>query len=287
MTLPTFFIIGAAQAGTTRLYHCLDQHPQIQMSAVKEPHFFAATENGIPSPPGRIGSLEEYEQLFDPSFNARGEASQSYTNFPRRKGVPERIEELMPDAKFLYLVRDPIARTVSHYRNWIAAGKERRSLRDVLSDPFFPYSYLTCHSLYARQLELYLRRFPEEQIMVIDQADLLADRQSMLREIFAFLAVDDSFACRQLDAEPRTCRNRSTPLPSQRQAMGNIATPRRPWMPVRIRQYARLPSGRVLRSPAKIPMLDDESRAQLEALYVGEVERLRALTGMAFPTWSI
>lgn len=288
MTLPTFFIVGAAKAGTTSLYHCLDQHPQIQVSPVKEPHFFAPAENGIPSPPGRIESLEEYEQLFDPSFEARGEASQSYTNFPRRNRIPERIEELVPDARFLYLVRDPIARTVSHYRHWVATGKECRPLRDVLKDPYYPYSYLTCHSLYARQLELYLRRFPEEQIMVIDQADLLADPQSTLRKVFAFLAVDDSDAYMQLDFEQWRCRDRSVPQPAPGQVAGGVRAPRRPRVAVRrIRRYARPPLGKIFRLPPKVPTLDAESRARLEALYTDEMERLRALTGMTFPTWSI
>ena len=288
MTLPTFFIVGAAKAGTTSLYHRLDQHPQIQVSPIKEPHFFAAAENGIPSPPGRIESLEAYEQLFDPSFEARGEASQSYTNFPRRNRIPERIEELVPDARFLYLVRDPIARTVSHYRHWIAAGKERRPLRDVLRDPYYPYSYLTCHSLYARQLELYLRRFPEGQIMVIDQADLLADPQSTLRKVFAFLAVDESNAHSQIEAERWRCRDRSEVSPAQAQEVGSGGAPRGSRAPRRrIRRYARRPLGRVLRLPAKVSTLDAESRARLEALYADEVERLRALTGMAFPTWSV
>jgi len=271
MTLPTFFIIGAANAGTASLHDDLDQHPQIQMSSVKEPHFFAGPENGIPGPPGRIDSLEKYERLFDPTFDVRGEASQSYTNFPRRKGVPERIQELVPDAKFLYLVRDPIARTVAHYQHSVASGKECRPLQDVLRDFSYPYSYLTCHSLYARQLELYLRRFSEEQVMVIDQAELLAERQSTLHKIFAFLSVDDTFACKPLDAGPR----------------GGSARWRTGQLPRRIRRSARHPFGRVFRSPLQTPALDEESRARLVALYAGEVERLRALTGKAFSTWSI
>src|SRR5579864_1438595 len=40
--LPNFFIVGAPKAGTTSLYHYLDQHPQIYMSPVKEPNYFAS-----------------------------------------------------------------------------------------------------------------------------------------------------------------------------------------------------------------------------------------------------
>ena len=39
--LPNFFIVGAPKAGSTSLYYYLDQHPQIYMSPIKEPCFFA------------------------------------------------------------------------------------------------------------------------------------------------------------------------------------------------------------------------------------------------------
>src|SRR5215217_7116747 len=41
MTMPNFFIVGAQKAGTTSLYHYLDQHPQIYMSPIKEPCYFS------------------------------------------------------------------------------------------------------------------------------------------------------------------------------------------------------------------------------------------------------
>src|SRR5258708_4333366 len=131
MALPTFFIIGAGKAGTSSLHHYLDQHPEIQMSSNKEPHFFAGPENGFPYAMGRVSGLKEYERLFDPAFSVRGESSPGYTSYPRRQGVPERIRELVPDAKFIYLARDPIARTVSHHLHRIAVAGQRPPLSDA------------------------------------------------------------------------------------------------------------------------------------------------------------
>src|SRR5665213_4176180 len=111
--LPTFFIIGAPAAGTTSLHYYLDQHPQIQMSASKEPGFFAPVSDSLnPSRSGeryKVEHLDQYERLFDPVIGVRGEATVDYANYPRRKGVPGRIKKLVPDAKLIYLVRDPIA----------------------------------------------------------------------------------------------------------------------------------------------------------------------------------
>jgi hypothetical protein len=285
--LPTFFIIGAAKAGTTSLHYYLDQHPQIQMSAVKEPHFFAGPENGIPFPPERVGSLEAYERLFDPAFEVRGEASPSYTNAPRREGVPERIGELVPDAKFVYLVRDPIERTVSHHRHAVASGKERRPLGKALASIADPSSYLACHSLYARQLELYLRRFPAERVMVVDQAELLANRQATLRSVFTFLAVDDAFTSERFDAELwKTSARRASP-PGQATFIARAVAPKTRWIPPLARKHARRVYERAFWEPLETDPLDDDSRQLLEELYAEDVERLRALTGKSFPSWSV
>src|SRR6202020_1836845 len=121
-----------------------------------------------------------------------------------RGGVPERIKELVPKARFIYLVRDPIARTVSQYHYRVAVEGERLSLREALSDLSDPYSVYTCPSLYATQMDLYLRNFDQEQILVLDQADLLSDRRSTLRQIFAFLSVDDTVDASQFDEELNT-----------------------------------------------------------------------------------
>ncbi len=163
MALPTFFIIGAPKAGTTSFHYYLNQHPQIQMSAVKEPSFFAPSSNP-PDARRSINRLDQYEQLFDPAVGVRGEASTNYAEYPFRQGVPERIKELVPEAKFVYLVRDPIDRTMSHYHHLVADGGERRSLEEIFNDLSDPRTPCICASLYALQLELYLRDFPQERI---------------------------------------------------------------------------------------------------------------------------
>jgi hypothetical protein len=287
MALPTFFIIGAAKAGTTSLHHYLDLHPQIQMSAIKEPNFFAGTENGTPYPGGRVDRLEEYERLFDPSVDVRGEASPSYTNHPRRVGVPERIKALVPQAKFIYLVRDPIARTVSHYQHSVAVGRERRSLEDALSDLSDPLLPWTCTSRYASQLELYLPHFPPEQLLVVDQAELLADRQATLRQIFGFLSIDDTFVSSAFEEELYRSRERRVYPAGYEHLLRRVVKPAVQWIPPSVRRLIRRSAEGVLWSPLQAPAIEDSLRARLEELYCDEVARLRALTGKRFPTWSI
>jgi hypothetical protein len=287
MTLPTFFIIGAAKAGTTSLHYYLDQHPQVQMSANKEPRFFAGPENGVPFAPGRISSLAEYERLFDPAIDVRGEASTDYATHPRRVGVPARIKSLVPDAKILYLVRDPIARTISHYQMRVALLGERRSLREALSDLSDPSSPYVYPSLYATQLELYLRHFEQENMMVIDQSDLLSDRRATLQAIFSFLSVDHAIDSSLFEKELQSRREWRTYSPSYVRVVEGIVVPALRWVPARLRRSVRHSVERLLWPPLQTPALDDESRVRLHELYAGEVERLRRLTGHTFPSWSI
>ncbi|HEY2537791.1 MAG TPA: sulfotransferase [Solirubrobacteraceae bacterium] len=285
--LPTFFIVGAAKAGTTSLHYYLDQHPEVQMSVNKEPDFFSGPENGIPYLGQRVERLDEYEQLFDPAFAVRGEASVSYTTHPRRAGVPERIKELVPKGKFIYVVRDPIERTLSQYQQRVAIGGERRSLREVLGDLSDPYSVCICRSLYATQLDLYLRQFPQESVLVVDQADLLADRQSTLREIFGFLQVDDTVDSSQFDIEIlKSSERRVYPLGLAR-FVRNTVRPHSRWMPRSVRQALRVSMERALLRPLQTVELDEELRCRLQDLYAGEVGRLRALTGKTFSSWSV
>jgi hypothetical protein len=288
MALPTFIIIGAAKAGTTSLHYYLDLHPEIQMSAVKETHFFAGPANGQPYELGQVESLEAYEELFDPAIPVRGEASPSYANDPIRAGVPARIKQLVPEAKIIYLVRDPVARTVSHYRHRVSVSGERRSLREVLDNRPEPSGLgETCMSLYASQLEGYLRCFPRESILVIDQADLLADRDAVLRTAFAFLSVDETFTSRHFSAERLKSSDRRTYPSGYNRFVRRAVAPTMRWMPAHVRHSLRRNAEKYLFPPLPEPTLESDLRARLEQLYAPEVEQLRALTGKDFATWSI
>lgn len=257
------------------------------MSANKEPRFFAGPEDGIPYPPGRVSSLEEYERLFDPAIAVRGEASTDYAIHPRRQGAPERIKVAVPQAKFVYLVRDPIERTISHYQMRVAFLGERRPLRQALcdfSDRRSPYIW---PSLYASQLERYLNHFPQDRVMVVDQAGLLASRRSTLRSIFAFLEVDDTVDCSQFDDVLSSSREWRAYSPRYARLVDRVVAPAVRWVPRDARRLLRRSLEARLWSPLEAPTIDEELRTRLQELYAPDAQRLRALTGMTFPTWSV
>jgi Sulfotransferase family len=289
VTLPTFFIIGAAKAGTTSLHFYLDQHPEVQMSPVKETNFFAGPANGIPYPVGRVDRLEDYEALFDPAFRVRGEASPSYSNAPRRAGVPQRIKELVPEGLFIYLVRDPIDRLVSQYQMRVAEGKERLSFSEAVAqlDAADPSSfYLTCQSFYGRQLELYLEEFPQERILVLDQAKLRSERDATLEAVFGFLGVDPQFHSAAFDSELFRGGERHRyprPLMRLKPALRSLFSA----CPPRLRNDLRASFERSFLSTVPKPEIEGAERDRLRELFAPDAARLRELTGLRFETWSV
>jgi sulfotransferase family protein len=295
MALPTFLIIGSMKCGTSSLHHYLGEHPEIQkLPAMKETNFFSGPPEGIPYPPGskRIERLEDYEKLFDSAFEVRGEASPCYALYPRRKGVPERIKDVVPDAKLIYLVRDPIDRAVSQYHFGVAVEAERRSLRDALTDFSDPNSLYTCPGFYAAQLEMYLKHFSHENILIIDQADLLANRQATLSEIFAFLSVDDSFVSPRFDEEANTGKELNTYsyfVILHRRVQGSLLLQRLllQRLSPRLRRSIRKSIQRLFSQPLAPPELDDHTRSRLQELYAEDAGRLRTLTGKSFTSWSV
>jgi hypothetical protein len=288
MALPTFLIIGAAKTGTTSLHYYLDQHPEIQMSRVKEPHFFVEPRDLPRYLANAIGTLEEYEALFDSRAAVRGEASPSYTEFPVYKGVPERISGLLPDAKFIYLVRDPVARTASHFAHRTVFDGERRTMREALAGAEDPKCLpFVCPSLYATQLERYLSFYPIERFLVLDQADLLRDRDAVLQEAFAFLGVNPEFESGLFAEELGTTKERRIYPQRYLLIARRIRSSPMRRLPRPVRRLLLRSVERALWPPVEPPELTSDVRGLLESLFGREVERFRELTGKGFATWAL
>jgi hypothetical protein len=287
MTLPTFFIIGAAKAGTSSLHLYLDQHPEVQMSANKEPRFFAGPAGDIPFPPDKVWHRDEYERLFDPAFPVRGESSTDYAAFPRRQGAAARISELVPEAKIVYMVRDPLERTLSHYKMGVALMGERRTLDEALGDLSDLRSPYIASSLYATQLTQYLRFFPQERIMLVEQADLLADRRRILRQVFEFLDVDPGVDREKFDERLLDSTAWREYSPEYLGFVNRHLAPRVQWVPKGLRRSVRQAVERVLWPPLEAPSLDGDVGERLTELYSEQAERLRELTGKSFLSWAV
>jgi len=297
--LPNFLIIGAMNAGTTSLYHYLGEHPHVFMSRRKELYFFVEEANWSKGQPW-------YERHFDAADDAVavGEACVGYAMHPVFGGVPGRIAALIPDARLIYLVRDPIERMQTQYLHYrfpakvrqegipsgvdpaVAAaldrGWDRRPIeRALLESPV----YLNT-SRYALQIEAYLEHFPREQLLVVMSERLRADRDSTLGAICRFLGIDDGVPLAASEEFNRTAERR---VPG-RAVLTLKSTPGlralRRVVPERLKRAGRrgvLGRG-VDPDAARIP---DATRRRLEELLRDDVRRLRTYLDDGFDGWRI
>jgi hypothetical protein len=193
---PEAFIIGAQRSGTTSLSSLLDQHPGIVLSVPKEPDFFSVNWDQGP---------DWYRARFRRLDATLIDASVNYTMTPLQDGsqalpdtVPRRIHELSPDARFVYLVRDPAERCHSAYWHEVRAGRESRSLREAVESS----AYYIMASYYYRQITPFLYCFPLERFLIIRFDDFVQDPLGTCGACCEFLGVDPSgFAFRP--EEPR------------------------------------------------------------------------------------
>jgi hypothetical protein len=286
--LPNFFVIGAAKCGTTSFASYLAQHEQIHVSPVNEPRFFAAPDPERPFPGRRVGERSEYEALFDSDAPLRGEVCGAYSQHPWRAGVARRIHALVPDARFVYLVGDPIRRVESHYVQTVAEEGEMRPIGEALGDIEDPQHPAVCPGRYAQQLDQYLALFDRERVLVVDQDDLLSRRQQTLTDVFAFLGVDPQYSS---PAFAQTLNRGAEHRVLSTGAYGRLrASPLRMavrTLPPSLRAPLLTPIRRTLARKVSRQALDGDLRARLEAHFAPEVARLRQLTGQSFAGWSI
>jgi Sulfotransferase domain len=276
--LPNVIVIGAAKCGTTSLHTYLDLHPDISMSREKELNFFVEEKNWH-------RGVAWYREQFRAAA-IRGESSPAYSAFPLYRGVAERMRLTVPDARILYVVRDPVERIVSHYLhrtlNWPDMGSLDCSLASAKLREWF-----LAPSRYWSQLQCYLAEFPPDAIRVVDTDDLETRRGETLASIFRFLGVDASFQALDHAERHNVAIGSRRPTHAGRQVsqLTEKVIGRRAAQRLRERAPAALKSR--LQVPVGRPEVSSELRAELEHELRPEVERLRTFTGLAFAGWSL
>jgi len=197
---PNLFIIGAQKSGTTSLYDRLSSHPSIFLSDPKEPGFFVPEATYYPS------DEAWYLGLFEggSGHRYRGEASTHYTKLPLYRGVPERIAAFVDEEpRFIYLMRDPIERTISHYWHNVRKLEEHLPLEEALRERV---EYLA-FSDYRTQLEAYFDVFGRDPVLALAFEDLVTAPDETVAGILGWLELDPSPA--EASLERRNARPRS------------------------------------------------------------------------------
>lgn len=172
-------IIGAMKAGTSSLFRLLEQHPALCPSRSKEPEFFSQHQ-------GHAVAEERYEDLFDfdPAIHKLCmEGSTGYTKFPEEFEVPRRIKAYGLEPRFIYIVRDPVDRVISHL-NYGAMNSHEWAEAGLAA------FHAVAFSMYYTQLERFLAHFPSPERYFIADFEALKDNPTALAgSIFEWLGL--------------------------------------------------------------------------------------------------
>jgi hypothetical protein len=281
MPLPNFFIAGAPKAGTDLLYYQLDQHPQVLMSPVKEPNFFAEeirSENfhvslrpqveqdlartrayldaGARSKRfgGIVADPADYRRLFASADGQRaiGEGSVCYL---WSRTAASRIADLVPRARVIIVLMDPAERAFHQYLKSLSDGTVAHSFSRHLDLAFDDrsnspsqirlFNPFLAFGEYADQVDRYEKRFPQEQLFISLYEDTQGDYDRWFTHLLQFLDIDASFKPVDVD------------VPSRPRLPQNVAAPR----------------------------LLPEDRERLIAFYRSDILRLQHLIGRDLSSW--
>jgi hypothetical protein len=202
--LPDFLVIGVGKGGTTYLYHLLVQHPLVERASSKEVHFFGKRfELGV----------EWYRQCFptprwkDGRMTITGEAS-PHIAYPL---APERAAEVVPEARLIALLRNPVDRAYSRYQQMVRRGRVTRTFEEVIEkekalllgapesgeerEEYLDKARESSESwiqalykgIYVEHLARWAEHFDREQMLILKSEDFFARPQEVLQQVFRFL----------------------------------------------------------------------------------------------------
>jgi len=289
--LPNFIVIGAAKAGTTALYWYLAEHPAVFMSPVKETNYFAY---GLDSA-GRllygdpdvhrfpIKSLSEYEGLFVEAGHAGavGEASPIYLECPQAAG---RIRALLPGARIICSLRQPVDRAYSDYQMYLRRrGRRLNPARDLkaTSDWARPDSRWMQLGRYHEQLVRYFEAFPRSHIHVSLLDDLKRNPLELTQDVYRFLQIDPAFVP---DFETRHAIGGvpASPMLEGIFTSSALRTAVGPWLPKLGATWVRRLRARTMR---QAPLLPAALRTELTRHFRDDIARTSDLIGRSLEHW--
>ena len=185
-SLPDFVVIGAPKCGTTFFYHLLTKHPHVEPSAFKELHFFDLLfEEGI----------EWYRHCFlpprqkDGRQTITGDATPSYLFHPH---AAERMAGVIPEARLIALLRNPVDRTYSAYHHRARNRDQVRTFEETVEDNLDgPNRGFLSQSIYVDHLLRWSRFFDREQMLVLKSEDFFGRTRETLKPVLDFLDLPD------------------------------------------------------------------------------------------------
>jgi hypothetical protein len=188
-----FLIAGVQKAGTSTLYQLLKRHPAVDLSSVKEVHFFDDESIDWSKP-----AYDRYHSYFPRRERAiaRGEATPIYSYWPN---ALDRIKAYQPNMRLILIFRDPISRAYSAWSHQRRKGREPLSFAQAIRGGRNRISHLPDHAnrhfsyvergFYGEQLSRCLRLFTQRHVLALDFSQLTTDPSGLLKRVTSFLGI--------------------------------------------------------------------------------------------------
>lgn len=279
---PESYLIGAQKAGTTTLAYLLDQHPQLTIGVTKEPHFFTDQ--------WRKG-LDWYRKQYpDSSRLLCMDASTSYAMAPLTagwkqrdprvyEGIPARVHSLRPDAKFIYLLRDPVDRTYSGYWHDVRMGVKNQAFRAAVQDNPFHLDVSDYHG----QLQRWLEYYPLSSFHFIVFERMRDRPEEVVNECLAFLGLPSAESITLDSAQNQSYQVGwvGRQVNKIEIALPGLRTVLKSALPAGLKTMVQ----RVKAGSGRLPAMTEDDRRFLAEYFRGKNEKLERLTGLSLDGW--
>ncbi|MFN0188184.1 MAG: sulfotransferase domain-containing protein [Bacteroidia bacterium] len=309
---PNFFIVGAAKSGTTSLYDYLNQHPEVYMSPIKEPNYFASdidldaireevksrikllnVDEYIKSDMKKsmhrafITSFDQYLALYRFAKNEKaiGEASASYLF---SKTAARNIFEYNSNAKIIMVLRQPAQRAYSHYLMDQRMALTNLSFEDALAEeakhPIRNWGATSLYlelGLFSEQVKRYLDVFPRDQVLILLNEELRHSTKATMKKVYSFLNVNPNFNV-SLEKDFNTAAVPRNPIVRKLITVNTFR--------VKIRRalknsFLKEIIKKLLFTKPEKGEMQPETKVQLEKYYKNDIKSLEKLIDIELSTW--
>ena len=268
--LPDFVIIGATKAATTWLSYNLGAHPEVFLPSQELHYFSRFHDQGEDWYLAHFGGARSNQLI--------GEKSASYLPHPE---TPQRLRQLLPRARLIAQLRNPIERAYSDYCMHYRRGEVSTEIARYLDPQRTPIPRLLEDGFYHRHLTNFLRVFPAEQVKILLYDDIRQRPSEIFRDVCGYLGIDDAVAPQAVE---RRVKDKDIPVvpPAARRVLAPLKAMVAPWRETRAFGVLRSLIARRLHYPPLTP----ELRARLAAHYAADVARLSELLGRDLSMWT-
>lgn len=266
--LPDFIVIGAAKAATTWVVHQLQQHPGVFMPS-PEPHYFSREyDQGV----------SWYESWFADARDDQivGEKSADYLADCQ---AAERIAALLPDARLVVQLRNPIERAYSDYCMLFRRGSVTATPEEYLGPGAEQQRFLG-DGLYHRHLARFFDRFPRESLTILLHEDIKRTPEGAIEQVCAHIGVAPRVAAAEVAA--RVNDGETPMLPLRLRQL--LAPMKEAVAPLRDRPWFKSVHAAFARAP-QYPPLTVDLRRRLRDFYAADIERLSPVIGRDLNAW--